>query len=60
LSRDVPVLILIAQEGLVVGGTDAPHPVVTSVNGSTATVHQDCSWNTQYAADKKGPAAALS
>ncbi|MGD1034421.1 MAG: hypothetical protein ABR977_08315 [Candidatus Dormibacteria bacterium] len=56
----MPVLILIAQEGLVVGGTDAPHPVVTSVNGSTATVHQDCSWNTQYAADKKGPAAALS
>jgi hypothetical protein len=51
LSHEVSVLVLIAQEGLVVGGTDMPHPVVTSVDGSTATV-QDCSWNTQYAADK--------
>ena len=51
LSHEVSVLVLIAQEGLVVGGTDMPHPVVTSVDGSTATVH-DCSWNTQYAADK--------
>jgi len=55
LNYDVSWLILIAEVdvpgGEVVVGTVTPHPAVTSVDGSTATV-QDCSWDTQYVADK--------
>jgi hypothetical protein len=52
LSYILGWLDLIAQVGgEVVVGTYTPHPVVTSVDGSTATV-QDCGWDAQYVADK--------
>ena len=52
LNYDVSWLNLIAKVGgQVVVGTVTPHPVVTSVDGSTATV-QDCAWDTQYVAYK--------
>ena len=39
-------------------GTYTPHPVVTNLDGSTATV-QDCGWNTTYVADE-GTTTAVS
>ena len=42
----------------VVLGTYTPHPVVTNLDGSTATV-QDCGWNNTYVADE-GTTTAVS
>jgi hypothetical protein len=46
------------QLGWVVLGTYTPHPVVTNLDGSTATV-QDCGWNNTYVADE-GTTTAVS
>jgi hypothetical protein len=46
------------QLGWVVLGTYTPHPVVTNLDGSTATV-QDCGWNSIYVADE-GTTTAVS
>ena len=39
------------QVDLVIAGTYTPHPVITNLDGGTATV-QDCGWNTTYVADE--------
>jgi hypothetical protein len=46
------------QSDWVVAGTYTPHPVVTNLDGSTATV-QDCGWNNTYVADE-GTTTAVS
>jgi hypothetical protein len=46
------------QSDWVVLGTYTPHPVVTNLDGSTATV-QDCGWNNTYVADE-GTTTAVS
>jgi len=51
-------LAALQQLGWVVLGTYTPHPVVTNLDGSTATV-QDCGWNSTYVADE-GTTTAVS
>ena len=51
-------LSALQQLGWVVLGTYTPHPVVTNLDGSTATV-QDCGWNNTYVADE-GTTTAVS
>ena len=51
-------LAALQQLGWVVLGTYTPHPIVTNLDGSTATV-QDCGWNSIYVADE-GTTTAVS
>jgi hypothetical protein len=51
LSLAVGRLDILGQLGQVEVGTYTPHPIVTSVDASTATVN-DCGWDTRYIVSK--------
>jgi hypothetical protein len=51
LALAVGRLDILGQLGQVQVGTYTSHPIVSSVDGSTATV-EDCGWDTRYIVDK--------